>query len=628
MAYQPPQQVPNAFQQAGVQSVTVQHQGNFQHGGFGGGFRNDHENGGFGRGGGYRGGYQGGGAFRGGNRGGFGSGFGAGGFNNAGFGGGFIGGGGGPGGGFGGGPAYTRDDRPEDELFKDHTAGIDFSKYEEVEVTVRPNNVPGVETFTAMDFHGLLSQNIGRCGYMKPTPVQKYGIPVVLQGKDLMACAQTGSGKTAAYLLPALNFTLKNSQFATPCRQATPTSLIMAPTRELSIQIYDEGRKFTYRTGLRCVVVYGGASANSQIRELQRGCNIVMATPGRLLEMFQRGMVAFSGIQFLVLDEADRMLDMGFEPQIRQIVERCDMPATGQRQTLMYSATFPREIQQLAREFLSRDHYFLQVGRVGSTTENITQELRWVDEHSKRDTLVELLRASEHQSVLVFVEKKRTADFLERFLSMQMGILCCSIHGDRSQRDREESLGMFKTGMRRVLVATDVAARGLDIPSVSTVVQFDLPTNIEDYTHRIGRTGRAGKKGVAIGFFNDNNRNIVDDLVPLMNESKQTVPEFLQAMFKPKRPNNGNSNGNSYRGRGRGNFNGGLDKYNFNRNSNWNNHNGATHGDWGAKRQAYGNTNRNFAGNNHHGNMNSSSGGNFRSGFGGGNAFSNSARKN
>lgn len=418
--------------------------------------------------------------------------------------------------------------------------------------------------------------------------MQRHGLPIVLAGKDLMACAQTGSGKTAAYLLPALNYTLKNSAHASPCRTATPTTLILSPTRELSIQIYEEARKFTFRTGMRCVVVYGGASAHHQCKELQRGCNMVVATPGRLVDMFQRGTVRFSGIQFLVLDEADRMLDMGFEPQIRQIVEQGDMPKAGERQTLLYSATFPREIQQLAREFLS-NHYFLQVGRVGSTTENITQDVRWVEEHDKRDMLMQILGADPEKTVLVFVEKKKSADYLEHHLR-QSQLSALSIHGDRSQREREDALRRFKNGMCRILVATDVAARGLDIPSVSVVIQFDLPTNIDDYVHRIGRTGRAGKTGTAVAFFNDKNSNIVDDIVPLMEEAKQTVPDFLRAMMRPKRGQNqgrGRGRGGYGRGRGRGNNFGynNRNNYNNNRGNNGGGGGGPNFDSWGSQRQ-------------------------------------------
>lgn len=455
--------------------------------------------------------------------------------------------------------AYTREEKPEDEIFKEHSAGINFDQYESIQVSVTPNDTAPCETFTDMGLDPLLAENVIRCRYTKPTPVQKYGIPVVVKGRDLMACAQTGSGKTAAYLIPAINYMLTHSAPPPAMRCASPTALVMAPTRELSIQIYEEGRKFTFRTGKRCVVVYGGADPRYQINELTRGCDLLVATPGRLWDMFQRRFVRFSHVRFLVLDEADRMLDMGFEPQIRQIVQgpESDMPRTGERQTLMYSATFAREIQQLAREFLHQ-HSFLQVGRVGSTTENITQDVRWVEDADKRDMLYQILSEHDGKLVLVFVEKKRDADYLERYLR-QCRVACSSIHGDRVQREREEALAYFKAGVVRVLVATDVASRGLDIPNVSVVVQYDLPSNIDDYVHRIGRTGRAGKTGLAIAFFNEKNRNIVDDIVPLLRETNQEVSPYIAAMVTKRPPQNQRGGrGRGFGGRGFGGQRGGF----------------------------------------------------------------------
>ena len=454
---------------------------------------------------------------------------------------------------YGGSNHYHREEKSEEEIFKEHTPGINFDQYEAIKVTITPNDVEPAEAFATMNLAPALAENVARCRYQKPTPVQKYGIPCVLSGSDLMACAQTGSGKTAAYLVPAINFMLVNNvnRAKSSNGQSAPSALVIAPTRELSIQIYEEGRKFTYRTGIRCVVVYGGADPRHQIHELTRGCGLLVATPGRLIDMYSRGYTRFSDIRFLVLDEADRMLDMGFEPQIRQLVQGpdSDMPPPGERQTLLYSATFPKEIQQLAREFLHR-HHFLQVGRVGSTTENITQDVRWVEDMDKRTNLLEVLKEHTTERVLVFVEKKRDADFLERFLR-QNRLSCASIHGDRVQREREEALDVFKSGVCRVLVATDVASRGLDIPNVAVVVQYDLPSNIDDYVHRIGRTGRAGKRGIAISFFNEKNRNIVDDLIPLLHETNQTVLPEVQALAK--KPNIQNQT----RGRGRGGYRGG-----------------------------------------------------------------------
>lgn len=450
---------------------------------------------------------------------------------------------------------YTREEVTSDDIFKDHCAGIDFSKYEGINVTITPNILP-VETFAEMNLAASLMENVTRCNYVQPTPVQKYGIPAVLAGGDLMAGAQTGSGKTAAYLIPAICYIMNNGGSGSSGRSATPTALILSPTRELSIQIYEESRKFTYRSRVRSVVAYGGADPRHQLNEFARGCHLCVATPGRLWDFFSRLCVRFSEIRFLVLDEADRMLDMGFEPQIRQIVQgpETDMPRPGVRQTLLYSATFPKEIQQLAKEFLNPQHYFLQVGRVGSTTENITQEVVHVEDADKREHLINIISQHPSELILIFVEKRRDADYLERFLQSRQ-FSATSIHGDRVQRERENALAQFKSGRKTILVATDVASRGLDIPNVSLVVLYDLPSNIDSYVHRIGRTGRAGKTGKAISFYNEKNKNISDELVVIMQEAKQEVPQWLSEQVTRRFPGSRGGGRGGYRG-GRGAFGG------------------------------------------------------------------------
>lgn len=385
--------------------------------------------------------------------------------------------------------------------------------------------------------------------------LQKYGIPLVVSGQDLMACAQTGSGKTAAFLLPLLANMLAGGPPVVPSeprgrRRAYPMMLVLAPTRELASQIYDEARKFGYRTPIRICVVYGGAPIGDQLHALERGCDLLVATPGRLVDLLERGRVSLSQVKYLTLDEADRMLDMGFEPQIRRIVQQEDMPDQKLRQTVMFSATFPTEIQRLARDFLS-EYCFLTIGRVGSTTDFITQRVEYVQEQEKRAYVLELLQAVAGLT-LVFVETKRGADALEDYLIRQ-GIQAASIHGDRSQREREDALKSFRTGRTPVLVATDVAARGLDIPNVMHVINFDLPNDIDDYVHRIGRTGRAGNPGLATGFFCEKNRNIARDLASVISDAGQEVPEWLEQIAHQQ---HGGSGG--YRGRGgRGSYSGG-----------------------------------------------------------------------
>lgn len=302
---------------------------------------------------------------------------------------------------------------------------------------------------------------------------------------------------------------------------------------------------------------YGGAYIGDQMRDLDRGCHLLVATPGRLLDMIDRGRIGLDYCRYLVLDEADRMLDMGFEVQIRRIVEKETMPKTGERQTLMFSATFPSPIQMLARDFLD-NYIFLAVGRVGSTSENITQKVVWVEEHDKRSFLLDLLNAADltqpsaESLTLVFVETKKGADSLEEFLHTE-GYPVTSIHGDRSQREREDALRQFRSGNTPILVATAVAARGLDIPHVKHVINFDLPSDIEEYVHRIGRTGRMGNLGLATSFFNDRNRNLATGLLDLLIEAKQEFPSWLEGVAADGRmPSTGRRGGKSRFGGGGG----------------------------------------------------------------------------
>ncbi|XP_019896543.1 DEAD-box helicase 3 X-linked a isoform X7 [Esox lucius] len=464
-------------------------------------------------------------------------------------------------------------ERLEAELFSSGNTGINFEKYDDIPVEATGTNCPPhIDSFHDLDMGEIIMSNIALTHYSRPTPVQKYAIPVIKSKRDLMACAQTGSGKTAAFLVPVLSqiytqgpgdasAAAKNGQDSGKYgrRKQYPLSLVLAPTRELALQIYEESRKFAYRSRVRPCVVYGGADIGQQIRDLERGCHLLVATPGRLVDMMERGKIGLDYCNYLVLDEADRMLDMGFEPQIRRIVEQDTMPPKGIRQTMMFSATFPKEIQMLARDFLE-DYIFLAVGRVGSTSENITQKVVWVEEGDKRSFLLDLLNATvipsdapdvqeaavtpgKESLTLVFVETKKGADALEDFLYRE-GYACTSIHGDRSQRDREEALNHFRSGRCPILVATAVAARGLDISNVKHVINFDLPSDIEEYVHRIGRTGRVGNLGLATSFFNDKNSNITKDLLDILVEAKQEVPSWLESLGY-ENPHKGNT------GRGR-----------------------------------------------------------------------------
>lgn len=460
-----------------------------------------------------------------------------------------------------------QDPRLEAELFSAQNTGINFDKYEEIPVEATGVNCPPpVQCFTDtnLNLHPWVEENIRKCGYDRPTPVQKYSIPTLNGRRDLMSCAQTGSGKTAAFLLPVINSILKDGPQRVKPKSVDrggrtcqyPLALIISPTRELSLQIYNESRKFAYRTPITSALLYGGReNYRDQINKLRLGCHILIATPGRLIDVMQNGFIALDACRYLVLDEADRMLDMGFEPQIRQIVEMSGMPAKGDRVTAMFSATFPKEIQILAQDFLMGDYVFLAVGRVGSTSENIRQSVVWVEETNKRHLLMDLLDGSEPEALtLVFAETKRGCSELAYMLSRE-GYQCVAIHGDLKQCDRERHLDSFRTGQAPILVATAVAARGLDIPNVKHVINYDLPTDIDEYVHRIGRTGRVGNIGVATSFFNDKNRNISHELAELIVEANQELPEWLEEISREGR--HGGGGGRSHGGGGGGGRRGG-----------------------------------------------------------------------
>ncbi|CAD7929274.1 unnamed protein product [Amoebophrya sp. A120] len=439
----------------------------------------------------------------------------------------------------------------EKELFEEKAgmaAGIDFDHYNEITVDINGkgvDDIPICETYDQVthefQLSGWLADNIWRCHYTKPTPVQKYAIPTGLKHFDMMVCAQTGSGKTAAFLIPkAMSMREKDGceyRRETWEGPATPLSLVLAPTRELCTQIYDEARKLFHKSCFKVSQCYGGADAKLQLKDLSRGTDVLVATPGRLIDFIDRGLVSMEYIQFLTLDEADRMLDMGFEPQIRQIVEMRDMPDKFNRQTLMFSATFPREIQQLAGSFLKRDYIWISVGRVGAAADTVEQRFVPIRAERGRDTgnklrplydELEAMELGEKEKVLIFVGMKRTAAWLATELYRRGNMGCTEIHGDLTQAERERALQNFKSGKMPVLVATEVAARGLDIPKVTKVINFDLPSQIDDYVHRIGRTGRAGNRGVAVSFFNtsecrSSDADLAPELCQILDDARETA---------------------------------------------------------------------------------------------------------
>lgn len=427
---------------------------------------------------------------------------------------------------------YIPPSLPEDEntIFSHYGSGINFEKYDEILVEVGGSNPPrAIMTFDEAKLCESLKKNVCKSGYVKPTPVQKHGIPIIFAGRDLMACAQTGSGKTAAFLLPILQQLMADGVAASSFSELQePEVIIVAPTRELINQIYLEARKFAYGTCVRPVVVYGGVSTGYQIKELLRGCNVLCGTPGRLLDVIGRGKVGLTKLRYLVLDEADRMLDMGFEPDMRRLVGSPGMPSKEDRQTLMFSATYPEEIQKLAADFLKTDYLFLAVGIVGGACTDVIQEFIEVTKFSKREKLLDVLKMTGTERTMVFVETKRQADFIATFLC-QENVPTTSIHGDREQREREQALADFRSGKCPVLVATSVAARGLDIPDVQHVVNYDLPNNIDEYVHRIGRTGRCGNIGRAMSFYDsDNDSQLARSLVTILSKAQQEVPQWLE----------------------------------------------------------------------------------------------------
>eukprot|EP00579_Thalassiosira_antarctica_P006331 CAMPEP_0201881772 /NCGR_PEP_ID=MMETSP0902-20130614/11962_1 /ASSEMBLY_ACC=CAM_ASM_000551 /TAXON_ID=420261 /ORGANISM="Thalassiosira antarctica, Strain CCMP982" /LENGTH=625 /DNA_ID=CAMNT_0048410037 /DNA_START=36 /DNA_END=1909 /DNA_ORIENTATION=- len=546
--------------------------GGYQGGGGGGGYdrrggggggdrRSDQGGGGFGGGGG-GGGYQpqansrwaGGGGGGDGDRRGGGSGYGGGGY------------GGGGGGGRRNEKGFHGDVRPDKRLEKQlfekefqQVTGINFDAYDNIPVETSGSDPPApIDTFDPETIGEDLYRNVLLCGYTRPTPVQKWSIPIAGNDRDLMACAQTGSGKTGGFLFPIIITMLRNGgsepEGGIRGRRTYPECLILAPTRELASQIQEEAQKFLYCTGIASVVVYGGADVRDQLRQIERGCDLLVATPGRLVDLIERGRLSMENCKFLVLDEADRMLDMGFEPQIRRIVEQEGMPHGDGRQTMMFSATFPANIQRLAGDFM-RDYIFLTVGRVGAASENVTQTVEFVEQNDKLEHLMRFLMTVQEGLILIFVETKRNCDYVEDVLC-ERGFPACSIHGDKSQREREDALRNFKSGRCPVLVATDVAARGLDIPNVTQVVNYDLPTNIDDYVHRIGRTGRAGNSGAALSFVNERNSGVVRDLREMLEENKQEVPPWLIQMssFGGGGRSGGGGGGGRRGGRGGGGF--------------------------------------------------------------------------
>lgn len=370
-------------------------------------------------------------------------------------------------------------------------------------------------TFDDLQLAAPILKAIKETGYTTPTPIQAQAIPLVLTGLDLMAGAQTGTGKTAAFSLPTLQKLLPSASTSTSPAKHPIRALVLAPTRELAIQVHDNVETYAKYTNLRSTVVYGGVDIKKQTPILKSGVEILVATPGRLLDHVEQKSVSLGQVQMLVLDEADRMLDMGFMPDLKKILAL--LPK--KRQNMMFSATFSKEIKKLADDFLSNPT-LIEVARSNATNENVTQQAYSVSERDKQRFLIQLLQKDTAKQVIVFTKTKLTANRLSRALQ-NAGIAADAIHGDKSQKERIVALDAFKADTTKVLVATDVAARGLDISDLPMVINYEIPSAAEDYVHRIGRTGRAGAKGVAISLVCEEEEKYFDEIEKLIKQKVQ-----------------------------------------------------------------------------------------------------------
>jgi ATP-dependent RNA helicase RhlE len=347
-------------------------------------------------------------------------------------------------------------------------------------------------------------------GYTTPTPIQEQAIPIVLQHRDLLGCAQTGTGKTAAFSIPILQLLYQDKQQHK--EQKTIKALILTPTRELAIQINESLAAYGRHTGLKHLVIFGGVSQNPQVDALRRGVDILVATPGRLLDLMQQRFINLEHIKMLVLDEADRMLDMGFVNDVKKVIAKVPV----KRQTLFFSATMPKEIQHLADTILTNPEK-IEVTPVSSTAETIQQELYYVQKNDKRDLLAHILKDNEIKTVLVFTRTKHGADKVVKDLH-KLKITAEAIHGNKSQNARQRALTNFKNRDTRVLIATDIAARGIDIDELTHVINYEIPNIPETYVHRIGRTGRAGANGIAFSFCDAEELEFIRDIHKLIGK--------------------------------------------------------------------------------------------------------------
>jgi len=379
-------------------------------------------------------------------------------------------------------------------------------------------------TFKELDIIEPILKSLQESGYTQPTPIQEQSIPILLRGKDLLGCAQTGTGKTAAFAIPILQHLYLNR----PVKQSKPSgirALIVTPTRELAIQIGDSLSNYGKHTRIRNTVIFGGVKQGPQTLQLGRGVDVLVATPGRLLDLMSQGFISLKDIEYFVLDEADRMLDMGFIHDVRKIIAK--LPS--RRQSLFFSATMGDEIVNLSRKILGNPEK-VSVTPEKNTADKVEQSIYFVNKRSKSKLLVHLMEKEPVDSTLVFSRTKHGADKIVKFLG-KAGINALAIHGNKSQGARQTALGNFKSGRTNVLVATDIAARGIDVSELSLVINYDLPHIPETYIHRIGRTGRASSSGAALSFCDAEEKPYLKDIQKLIN---QRIPVIHGHPFLPE----------------------------------------------------------------------------------------------
>ncbi|XP_044749664.1 ATP-dependent RNA helicase p62-like isoform X2 [Coccinella septempunctata] len=423
----------------------------------------------------------------------------------------------------------------EKNFYEPHPAVKKRSPYEveqyrqSKEITIDGDAPSPIQNFDEANFPDYVMEQIKAQGYTNPTAIQAQGWPLALSGKNMVGIAQTGSGKTLAYILPAIVHINNQQQLS---RGDGPIALVLAPTRELAQQIQQVANEFGHSTYVRNTCIFGGAPKGPQARDLERGVEIVIATPGRLIDFLEKGTTNLQRCTYLVLDEADRMLDMGFEPQIRKILGQI----RPDRQTLMWSATWPKEVKKLAQDFLN-DYVQINIGSLQlSANHNILQIVDVCQENEKEFKLNNLLQeigdsVDKDAKVIIFVETKRKVEDITRTIR-KFGWPAVCMHGDKSQQERDYVLRQFRNGKSSILVATDVAARGLDVDGIKFVINYDYPNSSEDYIHRIGRTGRSDTTGTSYAFFTSNNSKQAKDLVSVLKEANQIVNPKLEEMAK------------------------------------------------------------------------------------------------